>query len=57
MAETSLCSNPKDGLEALVTQYQEDLNKVSDSIAPVQTKSFVESPLIPWINKQKMDKF
>ena len=37
VAETSLCSNPEDGLESLVTQYQEDLNKVLDSIAHVQT--------------------
>ena len=50
VAKTSLCSSPEDGLEALVTQYQEHLNKVLDSVAPVQTKSFVERPLIPWIN-------
>ncbi len=35
VAETSLCSNPADSLEALVRQYQEDLTKVLDSIAPV----------------------
>ena len=50
VTETSLCSKPANGLEALVTQYQEDLNKVLDSVAPVQTKFVVGRPLVPWIN-------
>jgi len=65
VAEISLCSNPADSLEVLVTQYQEDLTEVLESVAPVQTRCFVERPLIPWINndileckrqKRKMEK-
>jgi hypothetical protein len=42
-------------LEILVTQYQNDLTETLDSLAPLKTKTFVERPLIPWINKDILD--
>ena len=47
---TSLLVAPSDSLEKLVSQYQHDLTEVLDKLAPVKTKSFVERPLIPWMN-------
>ena len=55
VAETSLCVTPSDSIEPLVQQYQDQLTAILDSIAPVKTKSFVERPLIPWINDEIME--
>ena len=54
VSETALCTTPIDNfinLDDLITQYQRDLTTVLDTLAPLKTKSFVERPLIPWINQ------
>jgi len=55
ISESPLCKNTADTLEPLVTQYQQELSTILDVLAPIRSKSFVERPLIPWINAEIID--
>ena len=50
VAESSICTSSSNNLNDLVNQYHNDLRNILDSEAPMQTKTFIERPLIPWIN-------
>jgi len=55
VAESDLCTEPIENhsdLGKLVNKYQSDLTKILDLLAPIKTKSFVERPLIPWVNPE-----
>lgn len=55
ISESPLCHTPCNTLEPLVQQYQHEITNILDSLAPVKSKSFVERPLIPWINNEILD--
>jgi len=58
VSESTLCRTPVDdfsNVDGLVSQYQHDLVKAIDSLAPVKRKVFVERPLIPWMNSDILE--
>lgn len=54
VSKSIICQNPIENftnLDELVDQYQHNLSKAIDSVAPIKKKLLVERPMVPWINQ------
>jgi hypothetical protein len=47
---STLCSDTSNNLDGLVKQYDAVLRELLDTHAPLQSRTFVERPLVPWIS-------